>query len=279
MVINLQNLLDGMLQDRSWHQPDQLGRRIDMLEQCETWLVHHGDAGEPALKERIEALMLELETINQHLYQSVREDIRQGRGAASLLQWATTMPHDGEEESYDPLDALVSGVLDLAEPGDVPALEAEMVFYQPTPARHIFDFIARASIDEHDTVIDLGSGLGHVTLLTAICTPARCLGIEWQRAYVATAKQCAQALNLRNATFIAQDVRQAQLSEGTVFYLYTPFTGTMLRTVLNMLEREAKSRAIRLCTLGPCTEVIGREPWLATDDACDPRCATLFRSR
>lgn len=279
MITSLQNLLDGMLQDRSWRQPDQLGRRADMSEQLERWLVHHGGKLQPALGRRVEALMQELEAADERLYQSIRADIRSGQGARSLLPWVAAMPHDGDAENYDSLDALVSGVLALAEPGEVPALEAEMVFYQPTPARHIFDFIARASISARDTVIDLGSGLGHVTLLTAICTPARCIGIEWQRAYVASAQRCARALNVRNARFLAQDVRHARLSEGTVFYLYTPFTGTLLRTVLDMLAREAKHRAIRLCSLGPCTEALARESWLSTDDACDPRRTTLFRSR
>ena len=279
MVTSLQNLLDGMLQDRSWQQSHQLGRRIDMLEKLERWLVHYGDAMAPPLARRAEALVQELEAINQRLYHAIREDIQRGQGASSLLPWVAATRHDGDAESYDPLDALVSGVLDLAEPSDVAEPEAEMVFYQPTPARHIFDFIARAQIDVRDTVIDLGAGLGHVTLLTAICTPARCIGIEWQRAYVVSAQQCAQALNVRNAIFLAQDVRQARLSEGSVFYLYTPFTGTLLRTVLDMLAREAEHRVIRLCSLGPCTEVLAKEPWLATDDACDPRRPALFRSR
>ncbi|HUB89632.1 MAG TPA: class I SAM-dependent methyltransferase [Dyella sp.] len=279
MVTRLQHLLDGMLQDRSWPQPSQLGRRIDMLERLERWLVHHGDTMAPTLVRRAETLMQELEAINHQLYQAIRDDIRRGQGANSLLPWVAATPHDGDAESYDPLDALVSGVLDLAEPVDVSELEAEMVFYQPTPARHIFDFMARAAIDARDTVIDLGAGLGHVTLLTAICTPARCIGIEWQAAYVASARQCAQALNVCNATFLAQDVRQARLAEGTVFYLYTPFTGALLRTVLDMLAREAGHRAIRLCSLGPCTEVLAKESWLSTDDACDPRRPALFRSR
>ncbi|RUL74942.1 methyltransferase domain-containing protein [Dyella choica] len=279
MDTGLQQRLDEMLQDQSWREPHQLGRRIDMQEQWERAFVHAGDCLEPSLQKRGEALMIELEATNRRLYDVIRADIRHGQGANSLLQWAAAMPRHGDEESYDLLDALVSGVLDLAEPGDVPELGAEMVFYQPTPARHIFDFIARASIGDQDTVIDLGSGLGHVTLLTAVCTPARCLGIELQAAYVASARQCAQALNLRNAAFIEQDVRLARLSEGTVFYLYTPFTGTILRAVLDMLKHEAEGRGIRLCTLGPCTEILAREPWLMMEAVSHRGSVALFRSR
>ena len=107
------------------------------------------------------------------------------------------------------------------------------------------------------------SGLGHVPLLAVICTKARCIGIELETAYVACARQCAKALNLANASFIRQDVRSADFSSGTVFYLYTPFTGTMLRGVLQRLAKEAARRPIRLCTLGPCTSVVANETWLA----------------
>ncbi|GLQ86722.1 methyltransferase domain-containing protein [Dyella flagellata] len=279
MDARLRNLLNQMLQDRTWRDPDQLGRRIDMQEQLERALFHAGDSLEPSLRQRGEGLMIELEVIDRRLYHAIRADIRRGQGAGRLLHWAAAMPRNGDEEGYDPLDALLSGVLDLAEPGNVPELDAEMVFYQPTPARHIFDLLARVPMGDQDVVIDLGAGLGHVTLLTAICTRARCVGIELQAAYVTSARQCAQALNLRNASFIAQDVRHACLAEGTVFYLYTPFTGTILRTVLDMLKREAEDRPIRLCTLGPCTEVLARESWLTMDNISERGSVTLFRSR
>jgi predicted RNA methylase len=137
-----------------------------------------------------------------------------------------------------------------------------MVFYQPTPARHIFDAIGRLSLDHSDVLVDLGSGLGHVPLLAGICSKARCVGIELEAAYVACARQCAKALNLANVSFIQQDVRSADFTDGTVFYLYTPFTGTMLRTVLERLRQEAAKRPIRVCTLGPCTLEVANEVWL-----------------
>jgi hypothetical protein len=62
--------------------------------------------------------------------------------------------------------------------------------------------------------------------------------------------------------FIQGDARSAELSEGTVFYLYTPFTGTMLRDVLNSLRDEAVKREIRVCTFGPCSLVVAEEQWL-----------------
>ena len=266
--------LDAWLQDRSLRDPQQLGRRIEVLDQLESALVH-GLLPSPS---RGEALVAELEAINQQLFQTLREDILRGKGAESLRTWVASLRGSDSGDSYGPLDTLISGVLDLNEPPDAIELGPEMVFYQPTPARHIFDFIEQSSPTQGDVVMDLGAGLGHVTLLTAICTDARCIGIELQASYVASARQCGQALQISNAQFLAQDVREADMSCGTAFYLYTPFTGGILRTVLDALRREATGRVIRLCTLGPCTAVVAEESWLKPVGACYPQRTALFQS-
>jgi AcrR family transcriptional regulator len=266
--------LDAWRQDRSLRDPQQLGRRIDVLDQLESALVH-GLLPSPS---HGEALLAELEAINRQLFQALRQDILRGKGAESLRAWAALLRGRDSGEGYGPLDALISGVLDLTEPPDAIELGPEMVFYQPTPARHILDFIERTLPTQADVVMDLGAGLGHVTLLTAICTDAHCIGIELQPGYVASAHQCGQALQVRNAQFFAQDVREADMSRGTVFYLYTPFTGSILRAVLDALRREAAGRVIRLCTLGPCTAAVAEESWLKPVGACDPQRTALFQS-
>lgn len=115
-------------------------------------------------------------------------------------------------------------------------------------------------------------------LLAAICTGARAIGIEWQAAYVEAARQCAHELRLARVGFEQGDVRDADLSEGSVFYLYTPFEGAMLREVLERLRNEAGQRAIRLCTLGPCTATIAGEAWLRADGPCDRHRPVVFHS-
>jgi predicted RNA methylase len=134
------------------------------------------------------------------------------------------------------------------------------VFYQPTPARHIFALMAAISANE--VLVDLGSGLGHVPLLVSACTGARCIGIELDPGRVASSRQCAEKLNLDRVSFLEQDAREADLSAGAIFYLYTPFTGSILRTVLNSLRNEAAARPIKVCTFGPCTRTVANEPWL-----------------
>jgi Histone methylation protein DOT1 len=210
-----------------------------------------------------------LENTNEKFFEALRDEIRCGAGAKALLPWVRSGSEGNERscgqagESYDYLDELVQGVLRFAAPGDaIHALAAEMVAYQPTPARHIFDLIRRLQLSERDVLMDLGAGIGQVPLLAAICTNARTVGIELEKAYVRCARQSAADLNLRKVSFIQQDAREADLSNGTVFYLYSPFQGMMLREVLDLLRQEAARRAIRVCTFGPCTPTVEAEPWL-----------------
>jgi hypothetical protein len=182
-------------------------------------------------------------------------------------------------EGYDHLDELLGGILPFTLPDEVAAPASEMVFYQPTPARHVFDLIERTALTASDVLVDLGSGLGHVPLLAALCTDAHAVGIEREAAYVACARQCAEALDLATVEFIQQDARAADFSLGTVFYLYTPFTGSILRTVLDALRHEAGRREIRVCTYGPCTPLVAAEPWLQATGPSGPERVREFRSR
>jgi SAM-dependent methyltransferase len=158
---------------------------------------------------------------------------------------------------------LVSGIFQLREPAE-PAFQRypEMMPYQPTPVRHILHLIAASALSEHDLFVDIGSGLGHVPLLVSMLTGARSLGIEVQPASVAIAQQCAQNLHLSRVRFVAEDARVTDLSSGTVFYLYSPFTGSILCEVLNTLRLESTRRSIKVCSLGPCTGIVANEPWL-----------------
>ena len=283
----LQALIEKLERDISLRQPDRLRERIETLDWLETHLLSRPDqAADADLDRRAEAIHKRLEADNAELYASIRNDIRDGRGASRLAQWFSQR-HDADDaiecvpsESYDYLDELVSGILELAPPEAADTdLTSEMVRYQPTPARHIFDLIARTRLGEDDVLVDLGSGLGHVPLLAAICTGARTVGIELEASYVECARRCVEALNLERATFIRQDARSADFATGTVFYLYTPFTGSILRAVLDSLRRQAEIREIRVCAYGPCVPTVAEESWLAVVGSAEPDRLALFRSR
>jgi hypothetical protein len=154
-----------------------------------------------------------------------------------------------------------------------------MVPYQPTPVRHILHLISASALSEDDLFVDLGSGLGHVPLLVSILTGIPSLGIEVQPAYVASARECAQSLRLGRIRFFPQDAQAADLSSGTVFYLYSPFTGSILTDVLKTLRTESTRRPIKICSLGPCTSTVANQTWLKTSASPDSQRITVFESR
>jgi len=116
-----------------------------------------------------------------------------------------------------------------------------------------------------------------VPLLASMLTGVQGLGIEVEAAYVASAQECAQGLDLSRVRFIHEDARAADLSSGTVFYLYSPFTGSVLADVLERLKKESTRRPIKICTLGPCTCTVAMCSWLKASALPDPDQITVFR--
>jgi hypothetical protein len=290
MMKALQKLIEELEGDVSLHEPNKLRQRIEALDRLDAFNLEASplvaDSTRAATYHSAKALQAKLEAANLEVYESIRRDIQQGHVSNSLLQW---IPKSAAGEDvlgitngagYDYLDELIIGVLRFEETAAaIVQPTTEMVFYQPTPARHIFDLIHRTALKENDVLIDLGSGLGHVPLLASICTSARSIGVELEPVYVDCARQSAETLNLKNVTFIQQDARAAKLSDGTVFYMYTPFTGNMLRAVLDSLEREGDRRDIRICTFGPCTATVADEDWLEVVGVPQADRVSIFRSR
>jgi Histone methylation protein DOT1 len=288
----LQRLVLQLENDPSLVEPNQLRQRLEALDRLDAYFPHIPQAAfgtessEGGLYRRASAICARLEAVNCEFYQAIRSEIKRGSRPDSLLRWVHSSldPADAgglaNSAGYDYLDELISGVLSFEKPdaGNI-AQDFEKVFYQPTPARHILRLIELTALTATDVLVDLGSGLGHVPLLVSICTDARSIGIELEAAYVACAQQCAQRLNLNRVTFLREDARVADLTAGTVFYLYTPFTGSILSAVLERLRREAATRRIRICSYGPCTSVIGEESWLEAASAPEVHRIALFRSR
>jgi len=137
-----------------------------------------------------------------------------------------------------------------------------MVFYQPTPARIVLQLVDRAGFLQHDVFYDIGSGLGQVSILVHLLSGIRAKGVEFEPTYCDYARRCARGLNLPEVQFINADAREADYSDGTIFFMYSPFEGRMLERVLERLRHESAKRSIRLCTYGPCTQQVNRQSWL-----------------
>jgi len=287
---DLDNLIAQWEADASLFDPDQLLKRIEALDALDVVLPDRdavtafAKTDHTHIVAHANLLRAKLEAANAAIYNSIRRQIQQHEPASHLLHWIErcsgniNTPHPGL--AYDVLDELISGILQAREPETAPLrLPPDMVFYQPTPARHILQFIRLSALTESDRLVDLGSGLGHVPILASILTGAQCIGIEAQQTYVTSARDCAAALHLHRVKFIHQNASDANLTAGTVFYLYTPFTGDTLKTVLRNLHNISKEQVITVCTLGPCTPTVAAESWIAPLTIPDSNQITLFRPR
>ena len=287
LIRDWHHVLSGLETDSSLIELEQLRERLEVLDALDAGF---GDS-EPfrnnsneRIYHRVQAIRTRIETINAELYQSIRSEIMHGAQRCALLRWIQGPASRQDKETpapgpaYDYRDEVLSGILQLREPSEANLRPArEMVFYQPTPVRHILRLIGASALSEADVFVDLGAGLGHVPLLVSMLAGVQSLGIEVEAAYVACAQECAQRLRQSRVRFIHGDARTADLSVGTVFYLYSPFTGSILIDVLDRLRTESTIRPIRICTLGPCTSTVARESWLTATALPDPDHITVFQ--
>lgn len=280
----LQSQLAAIEADAALYEPASFARRAAALDHIEVHvsdriegLLRAPDAPEglAELRQDAKRVRRRLEAADDALFGRLRADIRAGRrsGAAlaRLIDGSVGRDSPGrrrnDEVGYDTLDLFVNGLLRVREvPAETRASEPEMVAYQQTPARIIFELVERAQLADGDVLFDLGSGLGHVPILVNLLSGAAARGIEFEPAYCDAARACAADLNLSRVVFVNADARAADYAEGTVFFLYTPFTGGMLDDVLAKLRAAAHTRPIRICTYGPCTSHVARQPWLRSDD-------------
>ncbi len=129
--------------------------------------------------------------------------------------------------------------------------------YLPCGVEEIVRMVRDVPLRATDTFCDLGCGLGRVSILAHLLSGARSGGIEIQRPLVALARERAEALKLPDLNFVLGNVVDVEL-DANVFFLYSPFGGDMLRTVLGKLEALARTRSIVVCTV----DMDLHAPWL-----------------
>jgi hypothetical protein len=221
------------------------------------------------LKQRAEHAKHRLEEVDNVLFKQLREQIRSGSYAqasfkAMVRRYLDEDYNQPNKIGYDNQDAFINGLLtNQPLPEATIEQQPEMVFYQQTPARVIFEMADRARLTPNDVFFDLGSGLGQVAILINLLTGAKARGVEYEPAYCDYATSCASNLNLADVKFINTTAQNGNYAEGTVFFMYTPFEGVMLQEMLDILKKEAQQKTIRIFTYGPCSPNVARQSWLS----------------
>lgn len=154
-------------------------------------------------------------------------------------------------------DLWVDTVLGIEAAPDDRDLPRGAVPYLPCSVDEIVTALDAVPVGEDDDFVDLGAGLGRVSILAHLLTGARARGIELQPHLVDLANARAASLDLP-VTITAGDVAEAALV-GSVFFLYAPFNGTLLARVLTRIRQAARERPLAVCAVALELEA----PWLA----------------
>ena len=248
---------------------------LDVIQQVYQLLsLHRHDASwgryRRALTQQARTLEKRLREADADFFEALRRYISRGNYAPNTLRHffdRYTRYRPGRlgqmHRGYDALDALVQGLISTeAAPAVIPPRHTDMIAYEPTPARVVLDLVDQIQLTADDRFYDLGAGLGHVAILVHLLTGARVTGVEVEAVYCLHAQRCAAALGLSDVHFLNLDARDATYEDGTVFFMFTPFTGKLLEAVLVALAREASRRPLLLCTYGACTFEVTGQPWL-----------------
>jgi len=280
VIFDIQSYIEAIEKNAAFYEEKNFDKRMEVIDFIEFQVIDQIEelrrkTAQPdeliLLKYRAEKVKSELEEIDINLFQRLQAKIRiegyTGKEFKNLINEYVDFNLDHnkhpEEIGYDNLDIFINGLSPFQTmPEQTKDLEPEMVYYQKTPARIVFELVEKSHFKEDDVFFDLGSGLGQVAILVNLLAGVTAKGIEFEPAFCDYAKACAAELNLSNVSFINVDARKADYSEGTVFFMFTPFKGEILQEVLAVLRKESLLRKIRIITYGPCTAQVALQSWL-----------------
>ncbi|MCX5708519.1 MAG: methyltransferase domain-containing protein [Candidatus Omnitrophica bacterium] len=141
----------------------------------------------------------------------------------------------------------------------------EQVSYQGTDYDLIRKMLrsSQLKLSPEDVMYDLGSGYGRMAFYAALTQPAKkIVGIEYVPERVQRCRQVQKRLGLANVEFRQERVQDADFQDGTVFYLFNPFSEETLNKVTSKLKELAKRKEIRIIAAGICADYFLQQGWL-----------------
>jgi hypothetical protein len=194
--------------------------------------LHFARSADRARRARIEELHEALKEAGQRAHAPARAQIAAGRLRGAVLAARIAAVPISEREHY------VEELLGVAYPPlEEPPLERELVGYQPSSYEEIAFAFEAVALSPGQRFVDLGSGLGKAVLLADVLCGARAHGIEQNAVLCGEAERAAAALGCVGTRFTRADVRDVELGAADVVFMYLPFTGQVLRVVLERLLR------------------------------------------
>ena len=132
---------------------------------------------------------------------------------------------------------------------------------------HLYRIARILKIGPGDVFYDLGSGKGRMICVIARLRLKKCVGVELFEPLCDIARRNAARLRGKKTPveILREDASQADLSDGTIYYMANPFGPETLRDVLNNIERslEKNPRTVTIVYHNALHEAVfeGRPGW------------------
>lgn len=121
-----------------------------------------------------------------------------------------------------------------------------------------------------DVFVDIGCGEGRVVFFMALHKVKKSIGIEIDPAVIDAANKNLCSFKKKHAPieFVNADATKCNLSEGNIFYLFSPFGEKTLATVLHNIKESLAPhpRKIRIVYVFPLhRHLVDRQDWLVRE--------------
>lgn len=236
---------------------NQLRQQIPQLKHIES-LVNRQYLNE--LEDRVKKTKVEVETLQKKLEPDAVKSLFQSFHKEQLdLKYADLDPILGLD--YEATEKLIDRKkypLSEAWVG-APKFQTQTDYMK---IKRIFNLL---SLNKNDVFYDLGSGYGRVIFYGSLNYPETTFkGVEFVHERVKAANKITRRHQIKNAQFIARDVLQQDLSDGTIFYIFNSFPSIMPE-VLKNLKKVAGTRTIRIVAVGRTALELKHVDWLKVE--------------
>jgi protein-L-isoaspartate O-methyltransferase len=181
-----------------------------------------------------------------NLHEAVRSASARGHAALRAEIATGTLRGAALRKHFDDIpvferDHYVEEVLGIAYPPlDEPELGPELTPYAPSGYDEIVHALDVTRLGPGDRFLDIGSGTGKAVMLAALLTSATSSGVECNPSLTALAEKASDELGLEGARFDHGDARDAAIEDADVVFMYLPFTGNVLATVMARLMESGR---------------------------------------
>jgi hypothetical protein len=131
-----------------------------------------------------------------------------------------------------------------------------------TPYNEIRTIVDKLNLGSQDVLYDLGSGYGRLIFYARMTTEAgRTVGLELVSERVDQCNRARQDLMLDKIEFKKANCRYADFRDGTVFFLFSPFSESTMQIVGEKLRNIARTKKIRIIVKGPSRAYFDKQDW------------------